>query len=145
MFIKPALKDKEKKYFYSALFLIPLVFFLGTIFAYKILAPIAFGFFINFASSDNVSPVWSFSEYLDLLVMFMLISGAVFQTPLILVILMALKIITIGMLRHFRPWIIIFIFIFSALLTPPDVVSQLLLSALFYVFFEIAILAGKYV
>jgi len=142
-FIYPALKKNEKKYFYLIIFILPLIFYSGCFFAYKIIFPIAIQFFYNFAGSTSLNPIWGISSYFDLLIALIFATGVVFLLPLPLVFLIRSNIISVQLINKSRPYIIIIILILAAIFSPPDVVSQLLVAIPLYLLFELSVLAGK--
>lgn len=142
-FVYPALKKNEKKIFFLFVFLSPLIFLLGCLFSYYIIIPVALNFFFNFASADNIKPVWGISSYFDFFILLTLATGILFILPLILLLFIKSGIIDVNTITKFRPYIIISIFIIAAILTPPDVLTQLLIAIPLILLFEITIFIGK--
>jgi len=142
-FIWPGLKKNEYRYVCTALFVVPVLFILGAGLSYRFLAPKVFNFFLNFAEGDGMSPLWGFREYLSLLFGLMLAAGLLSQGPLALLGLMAAGIVSYESVSRFRPHIILLIFFIAALLTPPDVVSQILLGIPLYLLFEGTLALGR--
>ena len=143
-FIYPAVNRRERKPFVVLLFLMPLIFFGGLYFSYKVLTPAAFYFFNNFAPGDAVKPLWSIGEYFDLLLSLLLVCGILFQTPFVLLFLIRVKLVKVETLDRMRKYIIILIAIIAGLFSPPDVVSQLLVGIPLYVLFELTVLIGRF-
>lgn len=144
-FIYPALKKDEKKYFFIFIFLLPVIFYLGAFFAYKIIFPFALQFFYNFAGKNTLIPVWGISNYFDLLIMLIAGTGAVFLLPLPLVFLIKTNIVSIEIINKLRPYIIIIILILAAVFSPPDVISQILVAVPLYMLFELSVIIGKFI
>jgi sec-independent protein translocase protein TatC len=142
-FVYPALKKNEKKYFFLFIFLIPLMFAVGVIFAYFALIPAAFRFFINFAAGDNVRPMWGIGEYFNLILSMFFISGAIFQVPLFLLFLIKIGVVKIETLVKLRKYVIVLIAILAGIFTPPDMVSMILMSVSLYLLFELSIIIGR--
>lgn len=142
-FIFPALKKKEKTWIFPLMLVIPIIFITGAYFSYRIISPMAFNFFLSFASGDNVEPVWSFGEYYSMLLGMMFVSGLVFQIPLILLALIKLEIITAETLSKARAYVIVGIVVLAAVLSPPDIISQVLIAAPLYLLFELALIIGR--
>ena len=92
-FIYPAMKQKERKYFYILLTGVGILFIAGCIFSFKIMAPFVFKFFISFSGNDGVLPVWGFADYYNLLILLIFMMGLVFLTPLLLLFLMRVGIL----------------------------------------------------
>jgi sec-independent protein translocase protein TatC len=133
-----ALTDKERKYI--VLFgPLSLVFFIGGVmFAFFVIVPIALKFLMSF-SSEYVVPMISIKSYIEFVGNFVLAFGIVFELPLVLVFLVKIGIATPAFLREYRRHAIMAILIISAILTPPDVVSQLLMAVPLVVLYELGV------
>ncbi len=117
-----------------------LVFFLlGAAFAFYVVAPFAIRFLFSF-STENVVPMISIKSYISFIGNLLVSFGVVFELPLALVFLVQIGIATPEFLRHFRRHVILAVFIISAILTPPDVVSQLLMALPLVVLYELGVL-----
>ena len=141
-FIAPGLYKKEKYTLKSFFILSILLFTLGISFAFYIICPIALNFFLN-CSPSNVNIMISIDNYLDFIFTIILATGVSFQIPLIINIIIKSNLITKKSLANKRPYIIIFAFIISMLLTPPDVISQILLAIPMCILFEIGLIFSK--
>ena len=141
-FIAPGLYQEEKKW--SALFVSigTILFFSGGAFVYFVVYPLAFKFLMQFGGTGEV-PFISLKEYLTFFTRMTFVFSLVFEFPLIVVFLMKLKIISPETLIRGRPYVIIGIAVLSALITPPDIISQLLMMIPLYLLFEISIIIGK--
>ena len=147
IFIKPGLLDTEKKAVLPILIISPLLFVLGSIFAYYIIMPVAWQFFVSFEIQDSVMPVVleaKVSEYISLVMSFIFSFGLAFQIPVVIVLLHNLELIKIESLQNHRRGAIIVIFIAAAILTPPDVISQILLALPMMLLYELSIIICKY-
>jgi sec-independent protein translocase protein TatC len=144
LFVYPALKREETRFFLLAVVAAPLLFAAGSAFAYRVIAPLAFRFFLSFSPEDNVLPFWGFGEYASFLFALMVAAGLVFLLPLLLLLLVGTGLVSTRTLSRLRPWIIMAIALAAALLTPPDVVSQILLGVPLYLLFEGSLLLGKF-
>lgn len=143
-FIAPALEKSERFFFKISLICAVTLFYIGGGVSFIVLAPAVYNFFINFAPSDGVIPLWSIKEYFDLLFTMILILGITFNTPIILSLLIKFNIITTRTLIGFRKHIIVVIFILAAVITPTvDVVTQIIVSVIMYLSFEFTIIFGK--
>ena len=133
-FISPGLYKNERRFIRPVFIASPLLFIAGALFVFFALMPVAFKFLLSFqqlTATDNALPVVleaRLSEYLSFLMNLILAFGFSFQLPVVLVILGRLGIIRSQNLKDFRRYAIVFIFILAAVLTPPDVVSQLALA-----------------
>ena len=143
LFLRPALRGKEAKYLLIGGGIIPVLFASGAAFAYRIIAPLALRFFLAFGKGDNIQPLWGFGEYASFLFSLLLAAGALFQAPLLLLLLICTGIVSVQTISRSRPLIILFIGLAAALLTPPDVVSQILLGVPLYLLFELTLIAAR--
>ncbi len=143
LFVSPAMYKKEKRFFFPIFFLIPLLFLLGVIFAYFLLIPLIWDFFISFEnffkSGINVELESRYSEYMKLIMFLLLASGISFEFPILLIICVKLKIVSISMLRKNRKYFFIAILVFSAIFTPPDIISQLGIAIPLIIFYEFSL------
>ena len=143
LFISPAMYKKEKSFFFPIFFLIPILFFLGVVFAYYILIPIIWSFFISFesffSSGFNLELESRYSEYMRLIMYLLLASGLSFEFPILLIVLTKLRILNVNLLKNNRKYFFISILIFSALFTPPDIISQLGIAIPLIIFYEVSI------
>lgn len=138
-FIWVALNKKEKNVFIAYLIAGVLLFGSGILFSYYIALPAAINFLLSF-SSDLIRPFISVAKYISFSVFLMLAFGVAFETPLFIVLLTRLGIVNSRTLRKQRRYFIILLFIISAMLTPPDVITQILLAVPLIVLYEISIL-----
>ena len=143
LFIWPGLRKNEYRYAGVALVIVPVLFMLGAAAAYRFLSPIVFNFFLTFGEGDGTSPLWGFRQYLTVLFNLMLAAGFLSQGPLILLLLMATGVVSYQKVARYRFHIIILIFFLAALLTPPDVISQILLGIPLYLLFEGTLFVGR--
>lgn len=137
-FVAPGLYDEERKY------LIPIALFSGIFFAagawfgYSVVFPFAFEFFMDFAT-ETIRPMPSLREYLSFSLKLLFAFGLIFELPLFIFFLARLGIVTAAMLRKVRKYAFLCAFIVSAILTPPDVVSQVLMAGPLIILYEISI------
>jgi sec-independent protein translocase protein TatC len=136
LFLWPGLRGQEYRYVSGALFVIPVLFMLGAFLSYRFIAPLVFGFFLSFGAEDGVVGLWSLKEYLALLFDLMLAAGLLLQTPLALLLLLTMGVVSPERVARYRPHIIFSIFLLAGILTPPDVVSQIMMGVPLYLLFE---------
>lgn len=148
-FVAPGLYDSEKRH--SLIFLIgsPLLFLSGAALVYYFLFPIAWQFFISFEipSAESSMPIQleaRVSEYLSIVTTLILAFGITFQLPIILILLIKNNIVSVEKLRAFRKYAVVIILVLAAILTPPDVISQIALATPLLLLYEISILLGNY-
>jgi sec-independent protein translocase protein TatC len=141
-FVKPALYPREGRMVISMFMLTVFLFFLGAAFAYLIVFQMAINFFI--VTSEGVAmPFISIEKYVDFLVGFVLPFGLTFELPIVMVILTRTGLVTVGFFTKCRKYFIFLIFILAAILTPPDVISQVLLAVPLIVLFETGIIVSR--
>jgi len=145
LFLRPALRRSEARYLLLGGGIVPVLFAAGSAFAYRVIAPLALRFFLAFGEGDNILPLWGFGEYASFLFSLLLASGLVFQAPLLLLALLLSGIVSLRTITRLRPWIILSIGLLAALLTPPDVVSQVLLGVPLYLLFELTVALARIV
>jgi sec-independent protein translocase protein TatC len=144
-FIKPGLQAREKKYSRGAVAAVSFLFFLGVSFGYFIIAPWMVYFLSNYSISDMVVNEFDITSYVSTVVMLVFGAGVLFQLPVIVYFLTKVGIITPKLLRDYRKHSIVIILILAAILTPPDPLSQGLISIPLYLLFEISIMISSVV
>lgn len=145
IFVAPALYKKEKKVFLPYLVATPVLFFLGGALVYYLVIPMAWKFFLSFQSSgmETVLPIQleaRVGEYLDLIMTLIFAFGLSFQLPVLLSLMAHAGIVTAQSLMAFRKYAIVLIFVVAAVITPPDVISQLALAIPICLLYELSIL-----
>lgn len=137
-FIAPGLYREEKRAILPLSLLSALFFLSGAAFCYFMVFPVAFKFFMSFAT-DIIIPMISVDEYLSFVVKLLLAFGLVFEMPLFSYFLSKMGLLTPQAMRRHRKYAILAIFIMAAILTPPDVFSQCLMAAPMLVLYEISV------
>ncbi len=137
-FISPGLYDEEKKYIVPMALISALFFFSGASFCFFVVFPYAFTFFVGFASED-IAAMPSLGEYLGFSLKLLIAFGLIFEMPLFTFFLARMGIVTAARMRSFRRYAVLCIFIIAAILTPPDVISQLLMAMPMMLLYEISI------
>ncbi|MCZ0932324.1 MAG: twin-arginine translocase subunit TatC [Oligoflexia bacterium] len=137
-FISPGLYKEEKKW--SLLFVSSsaLLFLSGILFVYFVVYPFSFRFLLNFGGGSEVAYI-SLKPYLSFFLRTAVVFGLVFEMPVILFSLLKLNLITVKQLTKARPYVIVFIAVLSAMITPPDVFSMLFMMLPLYLLFELSI------
>lgn len=142
-FIAPGLYEEERKHLMPVALCSGLFFVVGASFGYYVVFPFAFEFFMSFAT-EVIQPMPSLKEYLGFSLKLLFAFGLVFELPLFIFFLARLGIVNAAMLRKFRKYSFVAAFIISAILTPPDVISQTLMAGPLIVLYEISIFVAKY-
>ncbi len=144
LFLAPGLYKAEKMVLLPYLVAAPTLFFLGATLAYVYAMPVAWEFFLSFeaTSSDGTLPLMleaKISEYISLVVQFIIAFGLAFQLPVVLTLLVRVGMVKTAWLKRTRRYAVVILLIAAAILTPPDILSQLLLFIPLYVLYEISI------
>lgn len=143
-YISPGLYVNEKKIILPIIILSPILFLTGSAFAFYFLYPLIFEFFINLNNSIiNNLFLPNINEYLSFSIGMIKLFGIAFQIPLVLFLLNRIGILSKPSIINFRKYSYVIIFIISAILTPPDIISQIMLAIPMIVLFEISILFMK--
>ncbi|CAO6131396.1 TatC Sec-independent protein secretion pathway component TatC [Candidatus Pelagibacterales bacterium] len=148
-FIAPGLYYNEKKAILPFMIATPVLFLLGAFLAYQFIMPLAIKFFLSFESltSQTSMPIQleaKVSEYLSLIMIFMIAFGLSFELPVLLILLATVGFVDSKYLSERRRYIIVIIFIVAAIITPPDPISQIGLAIPLMLLYEISILIIKY-
>lgn len=143
-FIKPALFESEKKYFVLILFAIYVLFSIGLIMNYFIIFPISLRFLGTYQLNEAVANTVSLNSYTSSFLLLSLAMGLVFEFPAISFILGKMGIIDANTLKRYRKYAFVIILIVSALITPPDVFSLILMTIPLYVLYEFSIFILAY-
>lgn len=141
-FVAPGLYAKEKKAFLPFLVATPVLFTMGAALAYYVVMPTAFHFFLSFEGQSgglDVEALPSTDSYLSLVMQFILAFGISFLMPVLLMLLNRAGIVTRQQLLGVRRYMIVLAFVAAAVLTPPDVVSQLMLAIPLILLYEITL------
>ena len=142
LFLAPGLYDHEKKLVIPFVFFATLMFLSGSAFAYYIVVPVGFEFLINFGSTV-VTVLPSIGKYVGFFTKLLMGFGIAFELPVITFFLAKIGLVDDRMLKDFFRYAIILIFVVSALLTPPDVISQLLMAAPLTLLYGVSIYIAK--
>jgi sec-independent protein translocase protein TatC len=152
-FVAPGLYKTEKNAFLPFIVASPLMFFLGAAFAYYVVTPLAFDFFLGFQQTgsvldeDNVDNAaagiafqGSAQEYLSLTIKFIVAFGMCFQLPVLLTLMGKAGLVSAEGLGNIRKYAVVAILVLAALVTPPDVITQVILFVVVYGLYEVSIL-----
>ena len=148
-FVAPGLYKSEKNAFLPFLLASPIMFILGAAFAFYVITPMAFTFFLNFqqagatvgteATSAGINYLGSAQSYLSLTIKFIIAFGLCFQLPVLLTLMGKAGLVSADGLRSVRKYAVVGILILAAIATPPDVVSQIILFSVVYGLYEVSI------
>ena len=143
-FVAPGLYQHEKRLVIPVLVSSFVFFLVGMAFAYFFVFPIAFGFFAGYAPI-GVQMMTDIDKYLSFVLTMFIAFGITFETPVVVIVLVRMRIVTLEKLRSVRPYVIVGAFVVGAVFTPPDVISQLLLAVPLWLLFELGILLARFV
>jgi len=143
-FVAPGLYRHEKRLATPLLISSTLLFYLGCAFAYFLVLPVVFRFLTGIAP-EGVAVMTDITHYLDFVMVLFLAFGICFEVPVAVVILVAMNWVTIEQLKKARGYVIIGAFFLGAILTPPDVISQIMLAIPMCLLYEVGIVAARLV
>lgn len=138
VFIAPGLYKNERKVFVGYFLTSLLLMISGAGFAFYIVFPLIFDFFLGF-STELIQAMPAIKEYLTLVLKLLFAFGVCFQIPIIIMILVRMDLVTVSSLKSHRRYVVVWAFIFAAVLTPPDIISQTLLALPMLLLYEIGV------
>ena len=144
-FVSPGLYDNERQLSRGAVFFVSLLFALGVLFGYYIIAPVSVNFLGGFQVDPSIMNEFDITSYVGTMITLVLACGLLFQLPIIVFFLTKAGLITPVFLKTYRKHAIIVILVLSALVTPPDVVSQLLVAFPLLILYQVSIYISKVV
>lgn len=144
-FVSPALYENERKHVVWFILVSSLLFFIGVLFGYYIVVPMSVNFFATFKVSDVVLNQFTLDSYISMVKTSVVASGLFFELPIIIYFLTKIGLVTPAFLRKSRKIAIIIVLIVAAIVTPPDVVSQIIVTIPMLIIFEISVLISAMV
>lgn len=142
-FISPGLYAKERNAARGAVFFVSFLFLSGALFGYYVLTPMSINFLANYQLDPSIANEFDITSYVSTLSMLVLASAIMFQLPVVVYFLSMSGLVTSKMLKSYRKHSMVVILILSAVITPPDVISQLLIAMPILVLYELGILIAK--
>lgn len=139
-FLRPALNNKELKNTRGVIFWVSVLFFLGVLFGYLVIAPYTVSFFAKFSLDDNIENFWTIASYFNTIVPLILGAGLAFQLPLVIYFLAKVDVVSAKYLRRVRKYAILIMLVVSGIITPPDMLSQIVCTIPLIILYEISIL-----
>jgi sec-independent protein translocase protein TatC len=143
-FVAPGLYQHEKRLVLPVLVSSVLFFAIGMCFAYFVVFPVAFGFFAGYTPA-GVQMMTDIDKYLSFVLTMFIAFGITFETPVVVVVLVRMRVVTVDKLRSFRPYVIVGAFVVGAIFTPPDVISQSLLAIPLWLLYELGLVLARFV
>jgi sec-independent protein translocase protein TatC len=144
VFVSAGLYSHEKKFVHVVAPISAALFILGSVFFIAVVAPLAMVFFIQFNRAMGVASNWTLQSYMSFVLMLTLVFGAAFQMPIAIVFAEMMGLVSIPMLANNRKYVILGLLFISAVVTPPDVISQILLATPLYILYEGSILVCRF-
>jgi sec-independent protein translocase protein TatC len=144
-FFKPALHSNEKQHARGAVVATSFLFFMGVIFGYFMIVPLSIHFLASYQISGQVVNQIYVRSYIGTLTSIVLASGLIFELPILAFFLTKIGIITPSFLKTYRKYAIVIIFVIAAIITPPDIFSQILVAIPLLGLYEVSIWVSKIV
>jgi sec-independent protein translocase protein TatC len=142
-FIAPGLYQNEKKLAIPLIVTSTLLFFVGMAFAYFAVFPMVFKFVVAY-TPVGVAMMTDINHYLSFVLSLFLAFGVTFETPVAVIILVRMGIVTVEKLREIRPYVVVGAFVIGAIFTPPDIVSQFMLAIPIWILYEVGIVLASW-
>ncbi len=142
-FVKPGLKFKERKMAKGIVFYVSILFFMGILFGYFVVAPLSVQFFGAFQITDQIKNDFTISSYMSTILSTVFYTGLFFLLPVVTYLLVKIGLFTPEFLVKYRKHAVVVILILAAIITPPDVISQVIVTIPIYLLFEISVLVAK--
>ncbi|WP_336065792.1 twin-arginine translocase subunit TatC [Mesoflavibacter sp. CH_XMU1404-2] len=138
-FISPGLNDNERNTSRGFIIVSSLLFFLGVLFGYYVITPLSINFLGTYSVSTEVSNEIDISSYISLVRASVIASGIIFELPILIYFLTKLGLVTPEILRKYRKFALVIVLIISAVITPPDIASQIIVAIPVIILYEISI------
>jgi sec-independent protein translocase protein TatC len=143
-FIAPGLYLHERRFIGPLIISSTVLFIAGMAFAYFAVFPVVFGF-ITSSAPEGVAVMTDIGSYLDFVTTMFVSFGLAFEVPIIVIMLVKFNVVKVEMLKEARPYVIVGAFIVGAVLTPPDVISQIMLAVPLWLLYELGVFVAKFV
>lgn len=142
-FVKPGLKEKEIKAVRGIVFFVSVLFFVGIAFGYFVIAPLTVQFFGNWQMAENIKNIITINSYLKTVISTVFFTGLLFLLPVVIMIFSKLGIITAAWLKKYRKHSFVAVLIVAAIITPPDLFTQIIVSIPIVLLYEFGIMIAK--
>jgi sec-independent protein translocase protein TatC len=144
-FISPGMHEDERKYSRGFIIVCSFLFFLGVLFGYYIVTPLSINFLANYSISEVVDNQIDISSYIGLVRSAAIASGLVFELPIIIYFLTKIGLVTPEFLIKYRKYALVIVLILSAIITPPDIASQIIVAIPILILYQVSIYISKIV
>ncbi|MDN5216521.1 twin-arginine translocase subunit TatC [Fulvivirgaceae bacterium BMA12] len=138
-FISPGLYERERRVSRGAVFFVSVLFISGVLFGYYVITPLSFNFMVNYKVAEEISNEFDITYFVTFVTTLVLACGILFQIPVVTLFLSKAGIVTPQFLRRYRKHAIVIILFVAAVLTPPDVISQILIAIPLTILYEFSI------
>ena len=144
-FISPGLYQNEKKHARGFIFISSLLFFIGVLFGYYVICPLSINFLGNYTVSEEIFNDFDLSSYIGLVRASVLASGLIFELPIIIYFLTKIGLVTPEILIKYRKFALVGVLVLAAVITPPDVASQIIVAIPIVILYQISIYISRIV
>ena len=144
-FISPGLYDKERKGAKTFIVISSFLFFLGVLFGYYVVTPLSVNFLGSYSISDLVERNIKIGSYISLVRSSVLASGLIFELPIIMYFLTKMGLVTPDFLKKYRKHALVLVLVLAAIITPPDIISQVIVAIPILILYEVSIYISKMV
>lgn len=144
-FVSPGLYTKERKNSKGFIFFSSLLFFIGVLFGYYVICPLSINFLGTYSVADQVHNDFDLNSYIGLVRASLLASGFIFELPIIIYYLTKIGLVTPQFLKNNRKYALVIVLIVAAIITPPDVASQIIVAIPVIILYQVSILISKIV
>lgn len=144
-FISPGLYEKERKGAFLFIVISSFLFFIGVLFGYYIVTPLSVNFLGNYSVSDVVARNITIGSYISLVRSSSLASGLIFELPIVMYFLTKMGLVTPDFLKKYRKHALVVVLILAAIITPPDIISQIIVGIPIMILYEVSIYISKIV
>jgi sec-independent protein translocase protein TatC len=142
-FISPGLHKKERKKSRAFIFYASFLFFIGVLFSYYVIAPLSVYFFYNFEITDMIENKFDFKSHVNLITSTILGVSLMFELPVVIYFLTKIGLVTPSFLKKYRKIAFVLVLTLSAVITPPDIASQIIVTIPIMILYEISIFISK--
>jgi len=144
-FISPGLYAKERKYSRGFIIIASILFFIGVLFGYYVIVPLTVNFLSSFKISDIVQNEFDIDSFISLVRVSVLAAGFIFELPIIIYFLTKIGLVTPQFLRKYRKYALVIVLILAAVITPPDISTQVIVAVPILILYEISIWISYFV
>jgi sec-independent protein translocase protein TatC len=142
-FISPGLRSNERRNSRGFIIIASLLFFTGVLFGYYVVTPLSINFLGSYQVSEQVFNDFDLSSYTSLVRTSVLASGLIFELPILIFFLTKIGIVTPQYLKKYRKFALVLVLVLSAIITPPDIASQVIVSVPILILYELSIIISK--